>query len=636
MHLSRLLSTTLLFAPALVAQRFAEIEPNDLVAQAQVVAMGTQIDASIGIANDIDWYRFTTPAGNVRMYVNGALDTELELRDGTGTTVLAFSDDARVSQSDLSINLAAGTYTIRVKHFSTSTGPYSLDLGVIAAKPFNGVEIEPNNSLLTAQPITNGAQLNCSLSATQFVPVIVANPTVSVSANNTYTLALGSWLKTPQAGNILTFSGFTDPANNGMKLVTAATATTITVSIVAPYAPLVPEPAGGLVTINAGDEDWYMITLTTQSNLWIQVTEGQDTCIPRSRFEIYDALGAPVNAATLGLQSGNSSDFNFRQSLLRVWPAGVYHVVIKQTNSTGTIGTTLSPFQNYRLELLVQPMHTGATVPEGAEPNSTAATATPLAPGQVGTGNISLNTGTDVSDWWGPFTFNGPRVITYQTTQGAGSPLLDSTIIVRDGVTGAALITVMSGNILTTTSHARSTTIGSLPLTFYLEVMSPGAAAGQSGDYRLEVSSIDVLPYVSAGYAIFAANTACGIVPRPVLSTQFTNERPTLGTTFSRSVGVTPASAPCILVQGFVALPTAFDMTPLGAPSCTVNVTPTTTTFFVADPSGTTILNQNTPTSLALRGLPVFEQVAVLVPAANALGIQVTNFARQILGERSY
>lgn len=643
-----LLPLALSLAPALTAQRFAEVEPNNTAATAQPVTLGTQVDCNL-TAGEADWFRFTTTGGNVRMCISGTIDSQLELWDATATTQLAFSDDVRgggTLQSDLTLNLGPGTYLCRVDGFNGAiAGPYSIDFAVLPARAFTAVEAEPNDSRATAQPIANGAQINASLSATQFVPIVTASTSVSVLSASAYTLTSGSWLKVPQPGNLITVSGFANAANNGMRLVTAATGNSISVNTIAPWAPLAGEPGGQPVSIDAGDEDWYQVVLPTLSSVWFQVTEGENTCIPRSRYEIYDQAGAPLVATTMGPNTGDGTFYNFRQSVLRVWPAGTYYFVVKQSNLTGAGNTTMSPFANYRLELQVQPMATGPNVTERAEPNHGLATATPLLPGQVGTGNITVSTGADPSDWWGPFTMNGPGVITYQTTDGATQALLDSTINLREDGTGDILISTTGGNILplATGLHARATTMSPLPLRFYLEVVSPGVVATQGGNYLLQVSSIDPAPFVSASYVVVPVNSACGPAPRPELSTQFGNELPILGTTFSRSVGVTAPATPLFLLYGLSnltanrgAVPLPYDMTPLGAPNCTVDVDPVASLLFVAPASGVTIMDQRTAPVLALRGLPVYEQCAVLVLTANALGIQMSNYGRQICGDRSY
>jgi len=55
MRLSPLFLAPLLVSPGLLAQRFAEIEPNDTVAAAQAIAVGTQIDSTLSVSGDSDW-----------------------------------------------------------------------------------------------------------------------------------------------------------------------------------------------------------------------------------------------------------------------------------------------------------------------------------------------------------------------------------------------------------------------------------------------------------------------------------------------------------------------------------------------------------------------------------------------------
>lgn len=50
--------SVLALAPAVLAQRFPEVEPNNSNAAAQSVAVGTQIDASL-TAGEQDWFSFS-------------------------------------------------------------------------------------------------------------------------------------------------------------------------------------------------------------------------------------------------------------------------------------------------------------------------------------------------------------------------------------------------------------------------------------------------------------------------------------------------------------------------------------------------------------------------------------------------
>lgn len=558
----------LLAAPALLAQRFPEVEPNGSSATAQPVVMGTQVDCTL-VAGEQDWFSFTTAGGQVRMFATptpgtATLDTQLELWDGAGTAVIAFNDDCRSGlASDITINLAAGTYLVKIDGFSATTaGSYAFELGELAAKPFTASEVEPNDTVATPQVVALPAQIDGNLSG-------------------------------------------------------------------------------------AADQDWYQITLATQSGVYIQTTEGTTPWVSQHRVEFYDAAGVLVPTGTLGGNATDSSGTTYRTSNIRCWPAGTYHVVVKNRSTAPTINP--NPTGNYRLEIEVLPMHTGAIVAEAAEPNNTVATATPIGFGDRGTGNITISTGADSSDWWGPITLPTAAVVMYQTTQSGASPLLDSTINIRNfdpvtGILGAPTASTI-GNILTTTSHARGTFQFNLtPGTYYLEVLSPGTAASQAGDYTLEVSQIIAAPYVAASYAFATVNTTClgSNATRPTITQETTRELPCLGTSFFRKVGSMQPGSAFFLMQGFALQGNSiinsqpFDLGPLGAPNCLVHVRPDFTPLYIANAAGELEILFSVPGTIALRGLPIFEQAAVLDLPANALGITVSNWARMILGERSY
>ena len=68
-------------------------------------------------------------------------------------------------------------------------------------------------------------------------------------------------------------------------------------------------------------------------------------------------------------------------------------------------------------------------------------------------------------------------------------------------------------------------------------------------------------------------------------------------------------------------------------------VTPDCTQFvdgvsmmFMADATGSLVFDEAIPSSAAMLGVPLFEQVAVMDPV---LGVRWGNYARQIIGDRS-
>lgn len=145
-----------LLAAGLAAQRVAEVEPNDTVAQAQPIVQGRQVAANLA-AGEQDWYQFTlTSAGEVHLQtsgnfaVNPSVDTAVLLYDATGTVRLAWNDNQRGTMSDCGVNLQPGTYTCLVMgKTGTVAGDYGLDFVVMAPAVVHTVEgAEPNGDPL--------------------------------------------------------------------------------------------------------------------------------------------------------------------------------------------------------------------------------------------------------------------------------------------------------------------------------------------------------------------------------------------------------------------------------------------------------------------------------------------------------
>ncbi len=162
MRPSTLVFPTIAFAAAFacpaVAQRVAEVEPNNTSAAAQAIVLGSQVDATLA-AGEEDWFEFSTTGGNAVLISHGPtdVDTVFELFDSTGTTLLAVNDDTDAFFSALSVDLAAGTYQLRVTGWGpTTAGPYQLELGEVATVGNTGTENEPNDSLGQADPLAGG------------------------------------------------------------------------------------------------------------------------------------------------------------------------------------------------------------------------------------------------------------------------------------------------------------------------------------------------------------------------------------------------------------------------------------------------------------------------------------------------
>jgi len=392
----------------------------------------------------------------------------------------------------------------------------------------------------------------------------------------------------------------------------------------------------------AGESDWYRIEVTApQAGLWFLLSDGDVPALTRTRLEFYNSSLALIGS-TLGTSSGNSGVNTSRTSLLRTWPAGVYYVAVKQDSGS------LDPLTGkYRLEIRNMDLATGATATE-VEPNDvvTSPNIITLNSGDIGLGNIPTGSNaTTGSDLW-RIIVSQPSTLTIQTDNGAAPALLDTTILLLNADGSSGGITATSGNTLagTGTSHGRTQVRFNLtPSTYYLRVH--GGTTTVSGNYRLLVGAMPSL-YVDASYTSVTTNATClgSNSLRPTLGVapgMSTRQRPVLGTLFRRLVTQMPANGLFFTVQGFSNTTTNGGSTPLplaltGAPNCSLNVDPAFLNLGMASATGTYEWMIAMPDNQSLRGLVLFDQVVALDPAANALGVTVSNYFRQIVGDRYF
>lgn len=454
---------------------------------------------------------------------------------------------------------------------------------------------------------------------------------------------------------------FTSGANAGLyRQIRSNTGSTITTETTLTAAPA----AGDTFVVEKVDADYYQVVLTAPTTaVWFQINEGDNGMVYGCRYEIYDAAGNALLPATsaivpaFGTQSGTSSSLTLRTSLIRTLPAGTYNFAIRPAQTPFTAAATMPggvvPAGPYMLEIFAMPMDVGGTVNEveapGVQANNTAATAQAIVPGQIVRGNVTASTGADPTDWYGPIVITQPSLITYQTRRNSASatPMLDSTLILRDGA-GAAAVTSTTGNLLDTPSsstsglHGRASVSFFAPGNYYIEVGSPGTTAlpAMFGDYELQVSVVVAPPYVTGSFASVTSNAACGTAPQPLLTRQFTAEVPVTGSWFSRQITQMTPNFIGLDVIGFAQQPAPLDLALLfgGTPSaCFLNITADIINTVLTDVNGVVELGLSIPSSTALRGTIIWEQAVDFdVSAPNGFSAQPGNFVRWIVGERSY
>lgn len=645
--------TSFLLATPLLAQQFSEVEPNDTSGTAQVIQLGHQCDASL-TAGESDWFQFTTPGGYHTITGSTAsLDSRFYLWDATATTLMAFNDDSRSLTSDLSMNLPAGTYLLQVAGFDgAAAGAYALDISRASpTKAFTLVESEPNDTVATANTIVDGSHVSGAVGTPTLVlaDVALAGSTTTL-INVTTPLVAGA--------HVGQYVRFTSGAASGFwGRISANTAATITCASVS-FAPA----AGDTFNIEIGDVDVYQLVLPTRTLVAFQITEGDAPWGYNHRYEVWDAAGALMPTTPFGTQGADSGTWTGRTlQQVRGWPAGTYHIVVRhRSNAASQGGAPLAGYHalgNYRLEVKARPMNVGGVVPEAAEPNSTVATATPIATGQQGIGNLTINTGSDISDLWGPINITEPSLIMFQTGNGTPTAMTDTSIGIRqyDPITNVlgAYVAVTSGNSLEPagTSHARSTTQFLVPGTiYYVEVLSPGTAANQAGDYVLELSQVTPTAYSTGIVSTFTANTAgCGTAGVPAITRAFpgsaNGEFPTVGQTFVvQATNLNAAGNLGLMLTGFSnqllggAIPLPLDITSIGAPGCTLNVDPAVIEVLVGNPSGVAQYTLTIPGNPALKGAVLYQQPCKwdFATPINPIGIQPGGYARYIIGDRSF
>ncbi|MFN7961132.1 MAG: IPTL-CTERM sorting domain-containing protein [Thermoanaerobaculia bacterium] len=176
----------------------SEVEPNNTAATATPLG-GTNVvvRANIFPNGDIDFFSFTAGAGD-RVYAatmtsfsaNASSDSQLDVIASDGTTSLEFDDDdgslGGLSSSIAGVTIpSAGTYYLRVKHFSATNQlrPYDLHLRVQSGTPT--AEVEPNNTPATATPLPASGwvsgSVNPAADADFFSLTLAAGDTVYLS-----------------------------------------------------------------------------------------------------------------------------------------------------------------------------------------------------------------------------------------------------------------------------------------------------------------------------------------------------------------------------------------------------------------------------------------------------------------------
>ncbi|MCU0866688.1 MAG: hypothetical protein MUC36_23130 [Planctomycetes bacterium] len=686
-----------------------EVEPNDSIATANPVVNGSQISASL--TPPVSLVATAVPAATVVLTGAVASSTATVITPVVPPVVGAYNGAGYFvrftsgANAGLSRRLTTGTATTLTTESWGASIPLAGDtFEIVTSSPTVLADVAAVGSTTTTLNATaalvSGAYIAPTGShAVRFLTGANAGLSRTITGNTATTITTAAWLAAPAAGDsFIVVAGGTANAvvptapivagqfNDQRHWVRCTSGTNVGLSraigsntgtylsLLSSF-PNAPAP-GDTFEIDQYDSDTYRFDVTApKAQVVFSITEGTAPWVAGWSYEVLDAAGVRVLAPLgTGLADSPTAAPENRVSSFRVWPTGTYYVRVFQRRTTLTGDDNLVPFGNYRFEAKILDIGSLGTVAEteaagGPQSNNTAATAVAITPGQLGVGNITISTGADPTDLWGPITVTQQTLLAYQVSQGAtATPLSDATILLRqllDPATGllTAGTSTTGGNTLESGSlNPRAAFNLLLPdTTYYLEVVSPGTTAAQSGDYVLEIATLDAPTYSAGNWVTVGANASgCGTPGVPTINrvtgspaaTTY-GEQPLIGQTLVTRIsnlnglgnfgllvigfsGISgPSGAPAGTPQS-VYNPQPLDLTIFGAPGCSLLVNPTIVELLIADPAGNVDYTLQCPGNASLAGSTLFFQPCKWDFSISALGIQPGNWARAIFGRRQF
>ena len=399
-------------------------------------------------------------------------------------------------------------------------------------------------------------------------------------------------------------------------------------------AAVLPEGIQGYGDISAGDEDWFKITLTAASDLKIWTGAGFFGPIGDTRVRIYAADGTTV---LVDVDDGNTATHGYYTTFtVGDYAAGDYYVAVRGFNAS-TAGS-------YTLDVVVAtpgtyapvlpPLASVAEAGEDNDPRNVGGVATVSALFSVNSGNTSVGAGGSTGfgvagadyDFFA-LNVTSPGLVTMETITGAAVPANGDTVIhfadasftrlAYDDEGGVGSLSLLSYNV-------------TAPGTYYAVVS--GWDASSTGNYLLRVTG--PLAPLPTGQAVVTMQTGgCG----PNLATRPAgfgtgSELPVLGSQFwVDATGMQPNTL-LFRVIGLLPRTVPFNLGPLGAPGCQIEVNGLDASAGLSNAAGVLFWNINSPFTLSLIGLPLEQQVVALDGAANSLGVVVTNRVSTLWG----
>ncbi|MBA3468221.1 MAG: peptidase, partial [Herpetosiphonaceae bacterium] len=271
-----------------------EREPNNTAATATLLSSGGVLEGSINPTADIDFFTFRADAGD-RIYAatmtsfspDDTSDSMIELRGPNGVTVLEMDEDdgtfgGLASSIAGTLIPTTGMYFLRVVHSTSSDQirPYRLYLQVQRGSP--QVEVEPNDTTGTAQPLSNAGWVAGSIAVAgdvdRYALTLTAGESVFLSLDADPERDASTWNPRLGLGN---FNSTTLLVNDANTVSPNSEAFFLTVKASGTY----------FIYVNAATNTGAA-TFTYQLSATVVPAASQATCTTYTSTDLPKALGA--------------------------------------------------------------------------------------------------------------------------------------------------------------------------------------------------------------------------------------------------------------------------------------------------------------------------------------------------------
>ncbi|MCA8973153.1 MAG: PPC domain-containing protein [Planctomycetes bacterium] len=384
----------------------------------------------------------------------------------------------------------------------------------------------------------------------------------------------------------------------------------------------------------AGDVDWYRVVLPRDRDLRAWTAPGFGSQCGNTRLALFDAQARLINEVDDGSPAthGDYSVVEFGDLA-----AGTWFLRVRGFDAQTTGSYTLD-VEALGVGDLVRASHQVVSVVEEPEPNDPRMANSTMTAGPLWAlvrGNIAVGAGTaSLSVRNADYDFYKIQVpsaglLSLTTAAGPAPSAFDTVLHLCDAGLAPLAFDDDSGPGFFALLRYQVT----VPGIYYVVISDYG-----TGNYELEVDFAPPMPAGAAQSSVLSGGCGpTGGVPR--LGTRWTTgstmvrvERPILGTQYY--VDLTNCPPNTLIARLFNLLPRQWPLSldPFGAPGCVSEVDNPVVDFSTTDAAGVHYWGFSISDDVSMIGLPLEKQVAVLDPAANALGLRMSNRMSSVVG----